>query len=589
MPVQCRVVGNKHRIVEPSGRVAKTKKGNPVDGGGHSSRSACNRQARAINRSINQSDIGRKPKMLSRILDSLRMLSGRTNLSYYDAAKDSKLNKDWRPGLASADQAILDDLDSLMARSRSMVRNDGVSDSGRKAYLRYVIGSGITARSAARHPVTGEMLENYNENLDRIWNAWANNPTLCDVEKTKLFTEKQALWLSEEFVVGGVFVVLGYRPNAEGVGLVLQEIEYEQADTTIQSYGERDVRSGVEVDEYGAPIAYHLYTTSHPSEEYRTESGRVPAERVIHIFRQDRIRQKRGVPWLSAVMPSIRNLAMYEQFMMMKARTEAAYHGIVEQEATGGFGLPENVARQIGAVPPSTEAVSTDTSANNIEVLIQPGLMPVLNPGQSIKFPTPATPNTMYQPFVMEQLKRISAGIGLDLATVARWYAEGNFSSQRQAKLELYAETDPLQKLYIHKVLTRIRNEFIEIAIKEGRLKATGYSNSPRWKDAYRTTNWQGPPKPSIDAFKDAVAARELMNLGLLSPQQYFNERGMEIRDVYAELEEAKKLRKKHGLEIDETKVPVKRNGQPRGKDKDENNGKGNGKFSTRFSDRMSL
>lgn len=614
MPVHCSLIGGKYRIVEPSGKIAKGSKGNPRDGGGHASKAACNRQASVINRSIQHSAPGseielsnKKSNLLSRIVNSAtkvvtssakayvdfqsRIQNLANNdpkslelLSYYDAAKNTKLNKDWRPGLASADQTILDDLDNLMARSRSMLRNDGVSVSGKKAFLRHVVGSGITARSAARDPHTGEMLETYNTILDRLWKNWANNPLLCDVEKTKTFAEKQALWLGEEFAVGGVFIVLGYLPNPDGVGLVLQEIEYEQADLTIQSYEGREVKSGIEVDEYNAPVAYHLYTKSHPYEHYSANSGRIPADRVIHIFHQDRIRQTRGTPWMSAVMPSIRNLAIYEQCMMQKARTEASYHGVVEQDATGGFGLPETVARQVGAVPPTSD--SSDTSLNSINVNIQPGLFPVMNPGQTIKFPTPGTPNTMYQPFVQEQLKRVAAGIGLDIATVARWYGDTNFSAQKQAKLDIYAETDPVQSILIDKVLFRIRNEFIEFAIKEGRLKAVGYFETYTWKDAYRTTNWQGPPKSSVEPLKDASAVEKLMSLNLLSPQKYFNERGTTIEEVYAELEEAKKLRKQHGLEEEEVnKIPVvRRDGNPGG-----NGNRNDRKFSDRFSGRTLL
>ena len=508
--------------------------------------------------------------------------------SYYDAAKTSKINRDWRPRLASADQATLGDLDGLIARSRSMLRNDGVSSSGRKAFVRHVVGSGITARSSARHPQTRQMLDSYNEILDRLWNNWANTPTLCDLEKTKIFAEKEALWVGEQYEAGGLFIIMGYVPNPENVGLTLQEIEYEQANTTIRSFEGNKVKSGVEVDDYGAPIAYHLFTKSHPSEDFKPTSSRILAKNVIHIFRQERIKQTKGIPWLSAVMPIIRNLAIYEQSMLLKARTEAAYHGIVEQQATGGFGLPENVARQIGAVSPAGEEAATDTTANNIEVNIQPGLMPVLNPGQTIKFPTPATPNTMYEPFVSEQLKRIAAGVGLDIATISRWYGDTNFSAQKQAKLDIYAETDPIQSIFIIKVLTRIRNMFIEFAIKEGRLKAVGYEETYTWRDAYRTTNWQGPARPSVEPVKDATAAEKLMNKGLLSPQQYFNERGMEMRDVYAELEEAKKLQEKHGLDFEPKLPPVARNGNPRDERKPGSNGKDK-KFSDRFSEQYRI
>ncbi len=50
MPITVRKIGDKFRIIEKAtGKIAKTSKGNPVDGGGHSSKAMAKRQERAIN------------------------------------------------------------------------------------------------------------------------------------------------------------------------------------------------------------------------------------------------------------------------------------------------------------------------------------------------------------------------------------------------------------------------------------------------------------------------------------------------------------------------------------------------------------
>lgn len=49
MPVKVSKRRGRFRIVEGSGRIAKTKRGNAVDGGGHSSKAKAVRQANAIN------------------------------------------------------------------------------------------------------------------------------------------------------------------------------------------------------------------------------------------------------------------------------------------------------------------------------------------------------------------------------------------------------------------------------------------------------------------------------------------------------------------------------------------------------------
>lgn len=52
MPVKVAKRKGKYRLVEPSGRIAKTPKGRARDGGGHASKEKAQRQQRAINRNI---------------------------------------------------------------------------------------------------------------------------------------------------------------------------------------------------------------------------------------------------------------------------------------------------------------------------------------------------------------------------------------------------------------------------------------------------------------------------------------------------------------------------------------------------------
>jgi len=49
MPARVTKRAGKYRVVEPSGKLVKNKKGTPVDGGGHGSKARAQAQARAIN------------------------------------------------------------------------------------------------------------------------------------------------------------------------------------------------------------------------------------------------------------------------------------------------------------------------------------------------------------------------------------------------------------------------------------------------------------------------------------------------------------------------------------------------------------
>jgi len=478
-------------------------------------------------------------------LDATWTARNSTSSPAYQAAAKTRANQDWRASLSGATQAILDGLDTMLARSRWLVRNDGYAASLQGGFRRRVVGGGITARAAARHPETAEMLRGYNREHDRLWTSWALDPRLCDIERTRCLYEQQAVWMDELFAAGGVLIRLVYLPHPTGIGLAIQTLEYEQLDTELTSYQGRAVYRGIETDAYGAPVAYHVHAASHPLEEKPSATVRIEADGVFHLFRKGRVRQRLGAPWMAPVIPEVRNLAMFQLYTVSKARTEAAYHGFVKDRGNGPGSTYDAIRQSIGAAPKTGE----NDAAGEMQVRVENGLFPVLTGDRDVVFPPSATPNTVYPQFVAESLKKIAAGTGLDLPVVARWFADGNFNTQRAAALERDAEVETIQDLiFINGGLRWIRELFTEIAVREGKLKATGWRESPRWRSAYLQTNWQGPPKRSVDPLKDQ-AAWDLQYRSLrASPADYFNETGKDAGEVLAEWQEFVTLADEAGL-----------------------------------------
>ncbi|GAH34824.1 unnamed protein product, partial [marine sediment metagenome] len=184
----------------------------------------------------------------------LRMLADgvrRDFLSTYAAAEKTRLLKDWPSKTKSADEAILPDSATLNARARQAVRDDWSARSAVDGFKRHVVGTGISACSAATDPVTGEDLAEYNEAADWLWYRWNRSARLVDVEGRKNLLGFQRLVAQELMAVGEALVVLAYQPRDAEVGLVLQAVEPEQLDSCLTEYQGREVRGGVEIDGYG--------------------------------------------------------------------------------------------------------------------------------------------------------------------------------------------------------------------------------------------------------------------------------------------------------------------------------------------------
>lgn len=472
-------------------------------------------------------------------------------LSTYAAAEKNRLNQDWRPKDKSADQAVIPDMRTLNARARMAIRDDWAAKSGRGGYIRHVVGIGITPRPNARDPQTNDPLAEYNTMLAKLWDRWQRDPNACDIEKRKDFLGTQRLIAGELFSVGECLVLPVFRNQPGNVGMTVQLIEPEQLDTTVISHDGREVRGGVEVDEFGAAVAYHVYTNSHPLETVRPKSTRIEAERVFHVIDPDRIRQTRGATAMTAVLKRLWHLGMYDEYELIAKKGEACI----------GLSITEDPARQaplVGVGGGTGETGVDSPTKQNQELNFEPFM--VLRPqnGERVDLLDPKRPGGTYEPYTRIQVSQSAAGMGSDYATVARDYSKGNFASQRQGLIETWDETDPIQTLLINLALRGIWEAFVTTAVLEGLVEAPKFFSDPEMHEAYLQADWGPPPKRWIDPAKQAAAAKILLEAGLASRQRILNELGMDWKELLQEAAEYKKLADELGLKIAGVNAPAK-------------------------------
>ncbi len=468
----------------------------------------------------------------------------------YAAAEQNRLTKDYRDEALSADQAIVDHTPRLNSRARAAVMNNWAGASIISAYKRHVVGTGITSRAAARHPDTGAPFDEFNQTIDRLWNTWCRDRQQVDVEGRKTFLEIQTLGIGEFATVGQCFLVWSFTPRLDQVGLQLQVFETEQlAWNLFGSNGAaagNEIKGGIEVNRVGRPVAYHFHTGQHPLESFTTEAVRLPADRVRHLYRQERPRQTHGVTRLAPVLIKMHHLANYDLNQVVRARMEACIGAVIEQsvDSTGGPG---------GVAPPSGDTDHPSDARGNRRLRFEPGMAPVLEPGEEIKFNNPTGPGGAYQAFTEQQLVQIAAGADLDYPTMARDFRKGTFSSQRQGLIERNTATDPLQKLLIDVWCRPIREWFTTLAILENRVPAPGFLTDPALAVAYLETTHQGPAKPWIDPLKQAQAAAIALATRLTTRRDLTNELGTSETEVFRQIADEEALAAELGVSLPES------------------------------------
>lgn len=446
----------------------------------------------------------------------------------YRAGDMDRSSSDWRPRKQRADAAWLPQAELVNARARDIVRNEGYAQSAVGGFARNVVGCGMTVMPARTLP-DGRLDTAWNEAAAAAFEEWAEDHRLVDRERKRTFAEVQDWALRETVVVGGALAVWGEEDRGPGVStLYLQLFEYEQLDRTISRFeyepGQfHEVRAGVEIDEYGAAVAFHLTgvrETPGTVSGVRDRSERVPADRVIHVFEPGRARQTLSEGRFASVLQRIRNLHAYDRSTLAAARLEASA-GLVIKVDDAQTGLS-------GSVDKDGEAKKDELEASPINVFR-------LQPGEDVEPFEPSRPGGGYADFIKVQIRAFAAGIGLSYELVARDFTLGSYSAQRQALLEDRREFRKLQKTLTGKLCTLVYQKFIELAVRDGILRAPEreFARNPR---AWQRVAWMADGFEWIDPESEATANKLALESRLTTRAEILALRGKKWEHIAKQL-----------------------------------------------------
>lgn len=480
-------------------------------------------------------------------------------LSTYAAADRGRRNKDWRANGISADMAIIPDADTINARARQMVRDSWIAKSAVSAFARNVIGCGIIPVPQAKN-ADGTLNTELNKQLMLAFWTWASDRMVCDVEKDQTFWQQQTLAESERATVGEAFIVWSYAPSIvngkidtrKPIGLKLQAFEPEQLDTTILSHTDpvtnevREVRGGLELDSFGVVVGYHVFSRNPHDYSFRQSlrSQRIPAERVFHYYKKERVRQKRGVTPLATVLQDMRDSARAKDANLWRMIMEACIGMMVKRDATTGAGGN----RFQGILPRGTGDNGT-TASGMPTVDWTPGMVAVPEPGTTLEAFIPQAPGNQYGPFQMQIARGVAAGSGISYGQLTRDFTQGTYSGQRQEMLEDRKEFEPLSEMCAHNLILPIFKLFVGFMVLEGRVVAPDYAKDP---DRYTAAEYVSPPPTWIDPKAEADALEKLIQLRVITREEIAQMRGHRLADILDKIAAEKKTADNLGITFEE-------------------------------------
>jgi len=465
----------------------------------------------------------------------------------YAGAATSRLTSDWVSQGTSADSEVKNSLRILRNRARSLVRDSDFAKSALRAVKNNVVGQGIKHQAQVRMVRGGRLDERLNSLIEYEWKKWGKAKN-CHAGGTLSWSDIQRLCLNSMIESGEVFVRFVYQEFGDSkvpFGLEILEADFLDDDYTgLESNGNR-VRMGVEINEWGRPVAYH-FLTYHPG-DYQFSYGniaqkrriRVPAEEIIHLYAAERPGQTRGVTAFASAIMRLNNLKGYEEAEIIAARASSAMMGFVRT--------------------PDQELFEDGTYDDQSVLDFAPGSIRRLAPGEEMQFFSPSRPDDAFTPFVAQMLRAVAAGVGCSYTQVSSDFSQSNYSSSRLELLETRAHYRTLQQYMIETLCQRVYEKWMDMAVMSGALRLPGFDMDP---DRYYESKWIAPAAQFVDPQKEAEAYKSLVRSGIMTLSQVISLHGGDFEEVMRQRQHELAMLDELGIVTDTDPSAVTKAGQ---------------------------
>ena len=441
----------------------------------------------------------------------------------YEGAQRGRRTQGWRTSASGPKTEVQFGRNLLRQRARDLVRNNGWAARAVAVKVANQVGTGIRPRAATASP-------ELNAKIDAAFAAWA---ATCAPDSGGDFYAMQALAARARSESGEALILLDRGSSAAGrVRLSLQVLEGDWIDDTsgITVPGRDGWCDGIQFDKHGRRIAYRLWETApHEASTTTTPHGSrtVPAQDVIHLYRQDRPGQVRGVPDVASVILRMRDLDDYHDAALLLAKIQACL-GVFITQADGAGGA-------------TLGTPGTDGSGNRIEE-IAPGMVGYLAPGEEPHFLAPQGSGPFAE-YTRISLHLIAVAHGITYHQLTGDLSQANYSSLRAGSLEFRRQIEQDQHLLLIPMMCQpIWRAFLEQAVLAGDLPREALGAAAEWS----------PPRfEMVDPIKDTSAAIMQVRAGAMTWGQFVAEFGWDPRSQLNEIAQWAKLAKDLGVILD--------------------------------------
>lgn len=477
----------------------------------------------------------------------------------------------WFPYIRSPDSEINQFRDRMVARSRDLARNDGWASGGITRILDNTVGAHLRLsatpdyRSLALRAsgFDATWADEFRRAVEALWRGFSEDVGhYNDVSRQLTMSQQLRLALRHKLIDGESLFVSYWMPERIGVGAAryatsFMLVDPDRLSNPYQMVDTKYLRGGVEIDDYGVPLAYHI-REAHQNDWYNAMEAqiwlRVEREdpdgwrRVIHDFERDRAGQNRGLGVFTPVLAHAKMLAKYYGVELQAATVATIFSTYV----TSPFDpkMIESAMDSDGEELGFYQDLRADWSKER-PAMLNSVRIPTLAPGEDIKQVNAAHPHSGFGEFAHEMLRSIAAALGVSAEQITQDWSRTNYSSARAAMLESWKTLSRRSADFKVGTATPIYACWLQEAMESGQLDDVLPRNAPDYIEAateYSRCDWLGVGRGYVDVTKEAAGAVMRMDGGLSTLRDEAKEQGRDWEEVLHQRALEVKMFKELGL-----------------------------------------
>lgn len=450
----------------------------------------------------------------------------------YQIGDQGRLLDSWFSGSLTADEAIFSKMTVGRNRARDLERQNPFARRFLQMVATNVVGPhGIALQPLARR-ADGALDEADNAALLESWRAWGKVGS-CTIDHRLAWPEVQAMLLRRVLVDGEAMLrLIRGADNASGFAVqIVDATLLDENKTQDRGRGRVKIVMGVEVDKNDRPVAYH-FKKSASALGAETETTRVPASEIVHLYLQERPDQTRGFTWLAPSAVRVKMLDAFEEAAVVAARVAACKMGFFTSEEGAAF--------------------QGDGAGDGLSVLtdVEPGSLQALEAGQNFQAFDPAWPPNNFAEFEKELKRGIASGWGVNYTTLANDLEGVNYSSIRQGELADRDFWRCLQQFLVRHLADVVYGEWLLMALSAGSVQGAGGPLPLARLDKFRARSWRPRGWQWVDPAKEISAARDSFLLRQKSLTDLAAEQGLDFAETARQIKEDIALAERLGLSL---------------------------------------